>query len=184
MKKVKGSVLIMTVKSIKANHQKRSEYNKILSDNAKEFLKQRILIASWYPFELYRECFDALCFVEARNDPKTIVGWGEMDGKRTFSSTYQSTVIKNDIQLAAERYIRFHKRTTTVGEIIPEIISDNEVKFTYTDMPREWENWYHTAVGWAIAFIEMCLDKQIDYVYLNKSWKNQGWTTVKFSWSS
>ncbi|MFX1500194.1 MAG: hypothetical protein ACFFDH_04425 [Promethearchaeota archaeon] len=183
MKKVKGVSIITAIKVIKANHQKKGEYDRILSDKAKEFLKQRILIASWYPFEEYRECYDALCFIEAKNDPKTIVEWGIMDGKRAFSSIYQSTIIKKDIQLAAEIYARFHKRTMSFGEIIPEFISDNEVDFTYAKLPRDWENWYHTAVGWAISFIGLCLDKRIDYDYLNKSWKDEGWTVVKFSWS-
>ncbi|MFX1500195.1 MAG: hypothetical protein ACFFDH_04430 [Promethearchaeota archaeon] len=183
MEKVKGVVIISIVKSIRANRQKRGEYDRLLSEKAKEFIKQRILTGSWYPFEEYRECYDALCFVEARNNPKTIVEWGMTDGKRTFLSTYQSTIIKEDIQLAVERYIRFHRRTMTIGEIVSEIISDNEVKFAYTNMPREWENWYHTAVGWAISFIGLCLNKEINYIYLNKSWKNQGWTEVKFSWS-
>lgn len=184
MEKIKGATILTIVKSIKANHQKRSEYDRLLSDKAKEFLKQRILSAAWYPFEDYKECYNALCFIEAKNDPKILVQWGMMEGKRTFSSIYQSSVIKEDIESAVERFARFHRRAMNFGEIMPEFICDNEVKFTYTNMDREWENWYHTAIGWAIVFIGMCLDKEVNYEYLNKSWKNEGWTIVKYYWNS
>ncbi|MFX1501240.1 MAG: hypothetical protein ACFFDH_09800 [Promethearchaeota archaeon] len=54
---------------------------------------------------------------------------------------------------------------------------------TYKDMPSDWENWYHLAKGFATEFIELCLDKKVNDIYLKKSWKGEGWTKVRFSWS-
>ncbi|MFX1500188.1 MAG: hypothetical protein ACFFDH_04395 [Promethearchaeota archaeon] len=182
MRQVKGSILISIVKGIKANHQKRGEYDAILSSRAKELLQKRILPGTWYSFEDYRECFDAVCFVEARNDPETIIGWGRREGKLTFKSIYHSTVFNGDLQLAAEKYTRFHRKIFSFGEILTEVISNKEVRYIYTNLPRDWKNWYYTALGWAQAFIELCIDKKVNYTFLTKSWVNGEWTKIKFSW--
>ncbi|MFX1501241.1 MAG: hypothetical protein ACFFDH_09805 [Promethearchaeota archaeon] len=108
MKQVKGSILITVVKGIKANHQKKDKYYEILSDDAKELLKGRILTGTWYPFDEYRKLNDALCFIDAKNDPKTLHEWGRNDAKRSFTTVYQSTIVKGDLQASVEGYLRFH----------------------------------------------------------------------------
>ncbi|MFX1426556.1 MAG: hypothetical protein ACFFBE_08885 [Promethearchaeota archaeon] len=184
MKQVKGTSVLTVVKSIRANKSKKDVYDRMLSNKAKEFLKKRILVASWYPFEEYRECFDALCYVEASNNPKTIVGWGIRESKLWFTTVYQSTIVKNDfLQLILERYSRFHKRMFNFGEVAIKFISDTELEFTYIEMPRNWENYYHIASGYVIGFIELSIGKIPEYSFLNKSWIGAGWTKIKFSWS-
>ncbi|MFX1364205.1 MAG: hypothetical protein ACFFCE_04085 [Promethearchaeota archaeon] len=183
MKKVKGSLIITIVKSIKTSPKGWVEYDRILSNQAKEFLKKRILTGSWYPLEDYRECFDSVCFVEARNNQKIILEWSIREANRWLTTLYQAIVLKGDLEMAIEKYQRLHRRFFNFGEIITNFISDNKIELIYIDIPRDWENWYQSAVGWAMAFIKLCIDKEIDYTFLNKSWVNGGWTTIKFSWS-
>ncbi|MFX1364202.1 MAG: hypothetical protein ACFFCE_04100 [Promethearchaeota archaeon] len=182
MKQVKGTVLITIVKSIKVNHNKRAEYDRILSDRAKEFLKKRILNASWYPFDILRELLDAMCLVEGGNDPKILVEWGRIDGKRWFTTVYQAIILKGDLELAIEKYQRFHRKVYNFGEVIVKFISDTELEFTYVDLPRDWENYYHITAGWAKSFVELCLGKEADYMFINKSWKGEGWTKTRIYW--
>ena len=177
-------MVVTIVKSIKANRIKKVEYDKILSDKAKKLLSQRILSSSWYPFEEYRECFDALCDIEVKNNPINLNQWGHAEAIHWFTTIYQSTVVKGDPKLAVEKYSRFHKMVFNFGEIVTEFISDTEINFTYTDFIRDWKNFYHIAVGWAQKFIELSIDKEVNYSFLNKSWKGEGWTKVKLSWSS
>lgn len=184
MKQVKGTMVVTIVKSIKANHSKKDEYNKILSDKAKEFLDMRILSATWYPFEEYRECFDALCFVEVRNNPIILNQWGHNEAKLWLTTIYQSSVIKGDPILAADKFSRFHRMVFNFGEIKPELISDTELDFTYIDIDPDWENFYHIASGWAQKFIELSIDKKVDYTFHQKSWKKEGWTKIRLSWPS
>ncbi len=184
MKQVKGTLLITIVKSIKVNHNKRAEYNRKLSNRAKEFLERRILNASWYPLEDYRELFDTLCFLGAKNDPKTLIGWGIEEGKHWFTTIYQSTIVKGDLQLAVERYKRFHKKVFNFGEVKVESPSDNELEFSYIDLPRDWKNYYYTSLGYALSFIELCIGKKPEYTFQNKSWEGGGWTKTRFSWGS
>jgi len=184
MKQVKGTMVVTIVKSIRANHSKKDEYDKILSDRAKKFLDQRILSSSWYPFEEYKECFEALCFVEVKNNPTSLNQWGHNEAIRWLTTIYQSAIIKGDIHLAAEKYSRFHRMVFNFGEVKPEFISDTVLNYTYIDIDRDWENFYHIAAGWAQKFIELSIDKKVDYTFLKKSWKGEGWTKIMLSWAS
>jgi hypothetical protein len=184
MRQVKGTMVLMVVKSIKYMKDKKAEYDKILSDEAKAFLNQRILSTNWYPYEPYKECFDALCFLEAKNDVKIIAQWGRVESKRLMTTIYKISVFKGDIQVAADKYSRFHKRAFNFGKITSEILSDTEIIFTYEDFDPSWENFYYVGVGYAQAFIELCIEKKTDYHFLTKSWKGEGWTQVKLSWPS
>lgn len=182
MKQVKGTILAMAVKSIKSNKEKSDEYDRILTDKTKEFLNQRILSSSWYPYEMYKELFNALCIVEARNDPKIIRQWGQIESNRLMSTVYQFSVIKGDLQQATEKYVRFHRMIFNFSKVIPEIISENKIIFTYEDLDDTWENFYHVAVGYVQGFIEMCLDKQTDFSFVQKSWKGEGATKIMLTW--
>ena len=184
LKQVKGTMVVTIVKSIKANADKKEEYNKLLSDNAKKFLQQRILSSTWYPFEEYRECFDALCLIEARNNPIELNKWGHLEARRWLTTIYQATIVKGDPQLAANKYSRFHEMVFNFGKIIPDFISDTEIELTYIDFIRDWENFYHIATGWAQIYIELSIDSKVNYNFLNKSWKGDGWTKVRLSWLS
>ena len=68
------------------------------------------------------------------------------------------------------------------GDVLTELISDTEIDFTYVDLPRDWANYYYTAVGWIISFIGLGISKKPNYTFLNKSWKGEGWTKVRLSW--
>ncbi|MFX1390454.1 MAG: hypothetical protein ACFE9Z_10355 [Promethearchaeota archaeon] len=184
MRKVKGTMVITIIKSIKANKTKKNEYNNILSEEAKEFLNQRILSSSWYPFEVYKECFDALCLVEGKNNPTMLTKWGQDEAEPWLKTIYAATIVKGDPQTAAEKFARFHKIVFNFGKIVPEFISDTEIHFSYKDFIPEWENFYHLAAGWVQKFIELSIDKKVDFHYLTKSWKGEGETKIRISWFS
>ncbi|MFX1376165.1 MAG: hypothetical protein ACFFA0_10155 [Promethearchaeota archaeon] len=183
MRQVKGTMLAMIVKSIKYNKSKKDEYDRILSNKAKEFLNQRILSSSWYPYELYKELYDALCFVEARNNPRVLNQWGREQADRLMSTVYKVSLFKGDLKLAVERYSRFHRMVFNFGEIDTKFISDTKIIFIYPNFDPSWENHYHTAAGYAQRFIELCIDKKPDFTFLKKSWKGEGWTEIMLSWS-
>ncbi|MFX1500186.1 MAG: hypothetical protein ACFFDH_04385 [Promethearchaeota archaeon] len=184
MKQVKGSMAVTIMKNIKTSPKGLGPYNQILSDKAKDLLNRRILTGSWYPYDAYRECFDALCAIEARNDPKTLTEWGLNESKVWLSTVYQSTIDKGNLQALTTQYTRFHRLVFNFGEIQAKFISDTEIEFTYVDLPLDWANYYYMALGWVISFVETTINKKVDYVFLNKSWEGKGWTKIKLSWSS
>lgn len=176
--------MITIVKSIKVNHKLRSKYDEILSDGAKELLNQRILVGSWYPLEEYRQIYDSFCLIEGKNNLKTLHQWGIDEAKRWLTTIYRSTIIKEDLQIAVKKFSRFHRKVYNFGEIVPKFVSDTVLEFTYTNMPRDWENYYRIAAGFAVFFIETCLDKKVSHFFLNKSWIDGGWTKLKLSWAT
>ncbi|MFX1376166.1 MAG: hypothetical protein ACFFA0_10160 [Promethearchaeota archaeon] len=182
IRQVKGTMVAMIAKSIKYNKSKQEEYDRILSDKAKQLINQRILSSAWYPYELYKEAFNALSFVEARNNPRVLIEWGRVESERLMTTIYKLSVFKGNIQIAADKYARFHRMVFNFGEIIPEIVSDTKIIFTYEDFDPNWENVYHVAVGYAQAFIELCIDKKTDFSFLKKSWKGEGWTQIMLTW--
>ncbi|MFX1376164.1 MAG: hypothetical protein ACFFA0_10150 [Promethearchaeota archaeon] len=184
MRQIKGTMVLTIVISIKRNKGKRDQFNRILSDRAKDLLSKRILSSTWYSFEAYKDCYDAMCHIEARNNPKKLNEWGQREAKRWLTTVYQASLSKGDPKLAIEKYSRFHRLVFNFGEYRPEFISDTEVDITYIDIPRDWENFYHSTTGWAQSFIELAIDKKVNFRFLNKSWQGNGWTKIKYSWSS
>ena len=182
MKLVKGSMMKLVAKAIKVN--KSGIYNNLLSDKAKELLSQRILDPIWYPFEVYKECFNALSQVDANNNPLLIVQWGRNRGEELMTSIYKHSIIEANLKNATENYKRFHRSVFNFSEIEIEIISDNEIVLTYKDFEPNFENFYHIAIGWAQRFFELCLGKKITYKILQKSWNGADATRFSLSWVS
>jgi len=79
LKQIKGSMIKTIVRAMRAD--KSGIYNKLLSDKAKELYTQRILDPVWYPFDTYKECFNALYQVDGKNDPRIITQWGRAEGR-------------------------------------------------------------------------------------------------------
>ncbi|MDD1778968.1 MAG: hypothetical protein LUQ65_12455 [Candidatus Helarchaeota archaeon] len=182
MKQVKGSMLKMIIKSIKAN--KSGIYDNMLSDKAKDLLSQRILDSIWYSFEVYKECFNALSQVEGKNNPLVIVQWGRHRSEELMTSIYQSAIIKTNLKIATENYKRFHRTVFNFGEIEIEIISDHEILVIYKDFERDFENFYYISIGWIQRFFELCLGKKVTYKILKKSWEGAESTQFSLSWAS
>ncbi|MFX1276592.1 MAG: hypothetical protein ACFFBP_03360 [Promethearchaeota archaeon] len=182
MKQVKGSMAKFTIKAIKAN--KNGAYENLLSDKAKEMLKQRILDAAWYPFDVYKECLNALCKVEARDNTKIIHEWGKHFGEILMTSIYKLSIVKGDLKRSIDKYQRFHTLTYNFGKILIEFPTDNQLIVTYRDIDRDFKNWYYLAFGWLERFIEIVIDKKLTLEILKKSWEGDNETQFKLSWPS
>ncbi|MCP4763708.1 MAG: hypothetical protein GY870_18195, partial [archaeon] len=131
MKQVKGSMFKMIAKAIRAN--KSGEYDKLLSDEDKEFLAQNILSASWYPFDIYKRCFNALAKVQAKGNMDICRQWGRIEGEATMTTIYKQTIIDGDPRKAIEKFKRFFKLMYDFGDLEIDFISDNEVVINYVD---------------------------------------------------
>ena len=77
-----------------------------------------------------------------------------------------------------------HKLSLNFGELDAEIISDNQVKLSFKDFERDWENFYHLALGWIQKFIELSIKKKVEAKFLKKSWEGADETEILLSWTS
>jgi hypothetical protein len=158
VKQVKGSMIKLTVKIMRLN--KTGVYEKMLSDKAKELYNERILDPVWYSFEPYKECYNALCQVEANNDPRILMQWGRARGEELMTTIYHS--VKNvNIKTALYGYARFYRSVYNFGEVLGEFISDHELQVTFKDLDSGWKNFTYTAIGWVHRFFELCINKKI-----------------------
>ncbi|MFX1381460.1 MAG: hypothetical protein ACFFBP_03380 [Promethearchaeota archaeon] len=182
MKQVKGTMFKMIIKAIKAD--KSGTYDNILSDKAKEMMNQRILDSIWYPFDIYKECFNALCKVTANDKKEVIIKWGRVESERLMTRIYSQAITEGNIESAIEKYARFHKMVFNFGEIQSELISDNQIIVNYREFEKDFRNFYYIAIGWIDKFIDLCIGKKAQYEILKKSWEGADLTQFKLSWSS
>ena len=180
LKQVKGSMVKLVVKIIKAN--KSGIYDKLLSDKAKELINQRILDPVWYPFDAYKECYDALCQVEGKNDPKVIMQWGRNSAEQVYSSLYKSSITGANVKAALDGFTRFHRTAYNFGYVEGKIISDYEVQL-YKDYDVEWANIFYLTIGWVQKFFELCLHTRINVKVLRKPMTGAASTLISLSWS-
>ena len=87
MAKIKGTILIDFVKTIKAD--KTGVYDSYLTDKDKEVVSSRILPSGWYDYETFRNCFNAVVNVLAKNDMDAIRQWGRIFGENIVTGVYQ-----------------------------------------------------------------------------------------------
>ncbi|MFX1238748.1 MAG: hypothetical protein ACFFAS_13325 [Promethearchaeota archaeon] len=180
MKKVKGSLVKLLIKPIRAN--KSGVYDDILSSEGKELTKQRIFDSIWYPYEFYRNIHDALARVEAKNNPKDLFQWGQRFGSILMTSIYKNTISVINVSRAIDKYKRFHRLVYSWGDLKPELISDNRLIVTYENFERDWELYYYISIGWMHKYLELCLKKPIEFKFHKKSWEGADWTAYEFSW--
>lgn len=180
MKKVKGSLVKLIIKAIKAN--KNGAYDHILSNEGKELINQRIFDSIWYSYKAYRNVHDALAKVEARNNPSVLFQWGQKFGEALMSTIYRRTLSGVNAMDAIERYTRFHKLVYNWGQLIPEFLSDSHLIVTYKDFERDWELYYYVSSGWMHKYLEMSIKKPVTFKFYKKSWEGADWTAFDFTW--
>lgn len=84
---VKGSMMMFVVKGVRAAGAEH--FDRYLTDDDRELLKQRILPINWYPFEPYKRLFDALVEVVARGNTHTVRQWGRDSGSAILDGVYR-----------------------------------------------------------------------------------------------
>ena len=170
----------MIIIPIKAN--KTGIYDKLLSDKAKELLSQRILDPVWYPLDAFKECFDALCTIDVKNDPKIIMQWGENSAEKVFSSLYKTSISRPNLNAALVSFTRFHRTAFNFGQVEGKTISNHEVQIS-KDYDADWVNIFYLTAGWVQKFFELCLRTKIDVKILRKPMTGAASTLISLSWS-
>lgn len=175
MKRVKGSMAKPIIKILRAD--KSGVYEHLLSTRAHDLSMQHILDPVWYSFSAFKECFNAMCQVEGKNSPTTLIQWGKKWGKKIMTTVYHSTFMDASLQTTIYGYTRFHRLAFNFGNIVGKIVSDHEIVLSYNDFEPGWRNFAYIAAGWACCFFELCLGKSIACKILNNS------TDISLSWN-
>ena len=177
---VKGSMLVTFVKAIKAD--KTGACQKLLTEEDKKVVSSLILASKWYPFEIYKNCFKAVCQVNAKNRADVLKEWGRFAGEETMTNIYKTVLNKKDAQSALEAFKQITKNVYDSISIESTMVSDNEVLIKITDFDPDFEQWYLVSLGWIERTIELVIKKDVKSQVVERSWLGAPATVFKMSW--
>jgi len=184
MRHVKGSMFIEIVRGIKSDKENSSVYDNLLLEEDKKLLSKTILSGSWYPYDIYKRCFNALAKVIAKDDMEVCRQWGHTQGEEMIKSVYKSVLKDKNYKTAMGRLNSLFKLMYDFGELTVNFISDNELEVMYNDFDPDFKVSYYVALGWMEKILEICGFKNVKSTFLVKSWEGVGDTKLHFSWQS
>jgi len=179
---VKGSALIPCVKAIKAD--KSGALDKLLTQKTKDAISKLILSSSWYDLDIYKDCLNAVAEVGANNDENIIREWGRASSEAIMGSVYKSSIIKGDLVSAMERFGFVHKSIFSFGTLNTEFVSSTEMIFSIGEFDVDFRPLFYIIIGWLEKYIELCLEKPVQAVFIEKSWEGNPSTRIKLTWSA
>ena len=182
MSKIKGALFKFYVKGIRAN--KTGIYQKMLSEEDLKIVNQRILDSAWYPFETFKNCFNAINKVVANNDKDIVKKMGYNAGKETLARLYTNPMNKKELSDAIKSYNNLFKLWFDFGHQYGEIVSDNEIKIIIEDFDPDFEYFYIIATGWMSSFFDAYLRTKVSTSFLEKSWEGDKRTAIKVKWDT
>lgn len=182
MGRVKGALLKLYIKGIRAN--KSGIYESMLSEEDMKIVNQRVLDAAWYPFETFKNCFNAVTEVFAKNNKNIVKKMGYNAGKETIQRLYRGPMMKRQLSDAIKSYNNLFKLWFDFGKQYGVIISNNEIHVVIEEFDPEFEFFYYVAAGWMESFFDGYLGTKVSTEFLEKSWKDSKRTVFKITWSS
>ena len=181
MSKVKGSAIIPWVKSIRGN--KSGAWDKCFSDEDIKMIFGHILESSWYPYETYIKCVNAVSKIVAKDNMKTIRQWG-----RDWAYTGNDGVYKNVyIKARPRRALKY--RQLLVSQIFDfittdlEEISESEYIMKIEGPGPEFKPAFYVVLGSMEKGLEINGAKGLKAEFIEKSWEGAPATRIRFSWT-
>lgn len=182
MRTIKGIFLKKVVSIIRSD--KSGTFDRYFTEEDKQVINSTILSSSWYPFDVFKKCFNALADVFANGDMEVCRQWGVADGEELDESIYKTVVKDRNYKVAFEKIKLFWKLQFNFGGLDLNFVSDNQVQATITNFDPDFEVFYWFTLGHWEKILEYYDLKNIQSEFLTKSWEGAGDTTYQFSWTS
>jgi hypothetical protein len=180
MKRVKGTVLVDFVKSIKAN--KSGVYDKFLAAEDKSIISQRILPSAWYPYETFRRCFNAVFEVDAKRNLETVKNWGVLYGQKIMTDLYKGLLKQGEPLDSLKKYQVYIRNFFDFGKI--EVIEEkpHQVLVKVIDFDSDFAPLYYMFYGWMERTMVLCGAKNLLSEIVSRSWQDPIDTVFRFRW--
>jgi len=179
-KRVKGSILIDFVKTIKAD--KTGAYDRYLTREDRDVINQRLLPSAWYPYETFRNCFNAVFEVLAKKNLDQVQNWGRLYGEQIVASLYKSLLKEGQPLDYLKKYEVYIRNFFDFGKIEVLEETQNQVVVRMIDLDPAFPPIYAIMFGWLERTLELCGAKNIRMEALRKSWEGAADTAVRFKW--
>jgi len=181
MNRAKGTILVDFVKTIKAD--KTGVFDQYLTAQDKDLLNQHILPSAWYPYETFKNCFNAAFKVIAKSNLESVRVWGQLYGQQIMSDLYKGLLKQGEPLDYLKKYQVYIKNFFDFGKV--EVIEEkpNQVLVRFKDFDSEFAPIYYMFMGWLEKTIELCGAKNIRAEIAAKSWQDQVDAAIRLSWT-
>lgn len=180
MKRVKGSILIDFVKTIKAS--KNPAYEKYLTEEDRKILGQRLLPSAWYPFETFQHMFQGIFEVLGKKNLETVRSWGRLYGEAIISGFYKGIIRDGQPLDSLQKYPTYLQSMLDFGSVEVKEVGPTSALVIVRDLDPTFVPMFYMMFGWLERSLEMCGAKDIKSELLAATWQGAPETQVKFSW--
>jgi hypothetical protein len=180
-KKIKGTMLIDAVKTIKRNTD--VPWNDYLSDEARELLEQTVLSSQWYPLRPSLECIWAIYEKLGNKDPESAKQWGVANIQTLFGSVYKNMALENDPEKALQKLLLLAEKSFSRGFSF-QVQKRSEKLYTLhinDDDPKS-EVIVYLIMGWIDAVLRQAGVESVTTKLLSRHWQGSETTKIEISW--
>ncbi len=178
---VKGSIFVDLVKIIKSD--KSGVYDTYLTNRDRDIIDHKIFPSSWYPFETYKRCLNAIFEVIAKKDPEAAKEWGRVTCKKVMTGVYTTVMKGCDPLTYLQKCETINKQFYDFGKTEITIEGKNQAIYKLSGFGADFIVFYYVSEGWVESGIELCGGKNIKSELVTKSWEGQPFTSIRFTWT-
>jgi hypothetical protein len=178
---VKGSIFIALVKMIRK--EKGGAFDTYLTTKDLEIISQKILPSTWYPYETFKHCLEAIFAVTAKNDLEVAKEWGRFVCQAVMTTIYKTLMKGCDPSSYIKKYEVTHRNLYDFGKT--EIIEEAKNRFIHklSGFDDKFALLYYIHLGWIERGLELCGAKNVKSEFVSKSWEGQPFTSIRFTWT-
>jgi hypothetical protein len=180
MPNIKGSLFISWVKAVRADKQGMLLK---LNETDRKILETKLYPSSWYPFETYRNIVEIVCRKFAKNDEKIIYDWGYQSSDEIVGKIYKHIIVDGSPSKTVASFASTKGSLFDFGSMVASETNDKTIHFTVSGFPDNFEALYHLIRGWTAKLITFSGAKNVESVYLKKTWTGDPETVIEYTWS-
>lgn len=180
MSRVKGSLFVHFVKTVRAN--KQGVYDAYLTEEDHRLIEGRVLPSSWYPFETYKRFFQAVAREEVRDDPVRIQRWGREFCEEIMLSIYKRMLTDTTPMQTLRRYSSMFSMFYDFGTLELEELGPREAVLAIRDFDPDFEELYQLIYGWVARSLELSGGRDVVIEFRARSWRGAPDTQYHIRW--
>jgi len=169
MVRVKGSMLVLLVKAIRADRSGR--LLAAVPAEHREAVGGMILPIRWYPFELYQALQDTLVRVLAAGDMEIVRQWGRVTAEDAMTTTYSAVLRQGDPIGTLANYESFFRRFFEGTEFVVQPLGGDRALVRVAGFPPDWQPIYHVIRGWLEKTLELVGARGPQVDFRARSWE-------------
>ncbi len=182
-KKVKGSLLAIQARFIRANKDK--DWDKYLKQEDWDIISGRVLPSVWYPLDTFERCGVAVFELMAGGDLKVIRAMGKESTEMLVKGIYKMLPTESGPARALSELVNFIRLVFNFGEWRLEKLDEKNVKiiFVFGESSPGIELFCNLMMGAFEGMIEMGGGKNCSINFAVREWERDPETIFDIKWT-